>query len=239
MCTVSFVPNNEEYIFTFSRDENMNRTTPVFDAVKKLEHKNMYYAKDVKAGGSWFVVDDKGNLAMLFNGAFVKHAKAMHYSKSRGVILLELFANSDCLLAFMQYNFVKVEPFSVILFQKNKLYRLVWDGAATTTIELSKNVTHIFSSATLYSTTIAESRSNWLKDYMEKNTPINKDVIFNFHTSYNLTDIENGLVINRNNITCTLSISQAVISSHQTIVKHFDVVSGSVIENKIQLYSEV
>ena len=38
-------------------------------------NKEIYFAKDSKAGGSWFAADNCGNIAMLFNGAFVKHEK--------------------------------------------------------------------------------------------------------------------------------------------------------------------
>ena len=239
MCTVSFVPTNTECIFTFNRDEHIGRTTPIFDAQKNVGFKNIYYAKDVKAGGTWFVVDDEGSIAMLFNGEFIKHDKANSYTKSRGIILLELFACIDCLIAFEQYNFLGVEPFSIILFQKNILYRLVWNGISKSIIILPTNQHHIFSSATLYGHTVAQNRKQWLLNYLAKNKNIDKDVLINLHKNTNIDDKENGLIINRNNITCTLSISQAVITKQQILVRHFNLISDDVIENKIQLYSEV
>jgi Transport and Golgi organisation 2 len=239
MCTVSFVATKTEYIFTFNRDENIGRTTPIFNAQKNVGFKNMHYAKDVKAGGTWFVVDDAGSIAMLFNGAFVKHDKALNYTKSRGIILLELFACIDCLVAFEQYDLLGVEPFSIILFQKNILYRLVWNGTSKSIIILPTNQPHIFSSATLYGHTVAQNRKQWLLNYLEKNKVIDKDVVLNFHKNTYIDDKENGLIINRNNITCTLSISQAVITRQQILVRHFNLITNKVIESKIHIHSEV
>jgi hypothetical protein len=234
MCTVTVVPGNNELIFTFNRDEHIGRTTAYFNQVKNVGHKNIYYTKDSKAGGSWFAVDDKGSVAMLFNGAFTPHTKKESYIKSRGLILLDLIADKQALFFFEQYNFEGVEPFSIILYQHKSLFRLVWDGTAKTIISLEKGKPHIFSSVTLYSDEVQQKRKQWLDVFLSHKVDVSASDLFNFHQHTQSNDTENGLLINRNNITCTMSISQAVINQHSFItLKHYNIFTKEIFEHSI------
>ncbi len=234
MCTISIVPCGKNIIFTFNRDEHPNRKTPEYLSQKKLAHKNIYYAKDVKASGSWFAVDDKGNIAMLFNGAFVKHIKAEKYTKSRGIVLLEIFSSINCLRHFNQYDFTNIEPFSIILYERKDLYRLVWDGNKSEVINLDKSENHIFSSCTIYTKEIQNARKNWLQFFIENNKTTEEN-IFNFHTTYKKRDDENGLIMKRDDTLQTLSVSQAVINNNQVKVQHMDMVENKKYFNHIEL----
>ena len=109
MCTVSFVPVKNGFVFTFNRDEKPERHTTHFITQQKLAHKEIYFAKDSKAGGTWFVTDSLGNVAMLFNGAYKKHEKQAAYTKSRGIILLELAAAQNMLQYFKEENLKDIE----------------------------------------------------------------------------------------------------------------------------------
>jgi hypothetical protein len=235
MCTVSFVPTKGGHVFTFSRDEMPLRKTPYFEASKNLGFKNVYYPQDVKSGGSWFVVDDWGNVAMLFNGGFSKHEKQSYYKKSRGIILLELVSEKDMLSYFTSSSFDGIEPFSIILFENESLYRLVWDGEKKHTITLDKNTNHIFSSATLYTDEIKEKRKDWLYTYLKGVEHINEEAIFNFHATYNSSDTQNGLIINREKSCSTLSISQVYLSQQQCCVKHVDLLAKKVYQKNVFL----
>lgn len=234
MCTVTVVPGKNEMIFTFNRDEHIGRSTSTFDQVKNVGHKNIYFTKDSKAGGSWFAVDDKGAIAMLFNGAFTPHEKKDAYMKSRGLILLDLIEEKEALLFFEQYNLIGVEPFSIILYQHKSLFRLVWDGTAKTIISLEKEKPHIFSSATLYSDEVQQKRKQWLNSFISHKVELNAIDMFNFHQHTKNEDAENGLLINRNNVTCTMSISQAIINQQSSIaLKHYNVFTKEIIEHSI------
>lgn len=225
MCTVSVVPAKGTYIFTFNRDENPERHTPHFIRRKKLAHKEIYFAQDSKAGGSWFIADSLGNVIMLFNGAFKKHVKEGAYKKSRGVILIEIAVAGDMLLRFKNMLLDGVEPFSVILFEHKNLYRLTWDGRDKHEALLLNETSYIFSSATLYSSDVQQQRRQWLKDYL-KNTAVDSKTIFDFHAGYNKEDKENGLIIERPEGCSTLSISQAVVSYTGMQLKHVDLKTG-------------
>jgi hypothetical protein len=40
-----------------------------------------YLSKDPKAGGTWYVVDEKGTVLVLLNGANEKHVAGLNYRK--------------------------------------------------------------------------------------------------------------------------------------------------------------
>jgi uncharacterized protein with NRDE domain len=237
MCTISIVPCGKNLTFTFNRDEHPIRKTPEYLTTLKLKHKTIYFAKDVKANGSWFVVDDKGNIAMLFNGAFNKHIKEEQYKKSRGLILLEIFSSKNCLQHFNEYDFTSIEPFSIILYENKNLSRLVWDGNKKELFKLDKLENHIFSSCTIYTKDIQQARKDWLQAFLELNNT-NAENIFSFHSTYKNKDKENGLVVKRNDILQTLSISQAIIEEGCVYLKHKDLLENKIFTEKISLSND-
>jgi hypothetical protein len=235
MCTVSIVPVKDGMVFTFNRDEMPQRATPNFNAVKELQHKFIYYPKDIKADGTWFVVDNLGNAAMLFNGAFLPHSKQEKYEKSRGLVLLAIFSSINMQSFFSEYNLKNVEPFSIILYENKNLQRLVWDGEFKHQIKLSKTVAHIFSSATLYAHSIQKLREEWLQNYLEQQKEITDKSILNFHTTFNKSDKENGLLIDRKESCKTLTVSQVCITVTTSFIKHLDLLSAQIYQQKIEL----
>lgn len=235
MCTVSFVPAKDGYVFTFNRDEKPDRYTPNFISQEQLQHKTVYFAKDSKAGGTWFAADSLGNVVMLFNGAFTKHEKLPVYVKSRGIILREMIAAQDAQQYFENRCLQGIEPFSVILFENKGLFRLTWDGVEKHAIKLLKEAAYIFSSSTLYSDTIQEMRRKWFASYLQMQPQVNSRSVMEFHSEYKREDRENGLIIEREAGCCTLSISQAVIQDNKLLMKHHDVRTGKIHQQQIAL----
>lgn len=233
MCTVSVVPAKGAYIFTFSRDEAPDRYTPLFAEQQQLPHKKIFFAKDSRAGGSWFTADDRGNIAMLFNGAFCRHEHNDSCTKSRGIILMELFAATGMKMHFEKAAFTGTAPFSVILFEQGILYRLTWDGLQKHVTALLRETGYIFSSATLYNENIQAARRQWLAHYLKTQQHIDGGALLHFHTTYNDGDKENGLVIKRPGSCSTLSISQAVVKPGVTVLKHIDLIGGQIFEQQI------
>jgi hypothetical protein len=230
MCTVSIVPFKEKLFFTFNRDEDPARQTPEYITKEKIGDKEISFAKDIKGGGSWFAADNKGNMTMLFNGAYVKHEKKLDYRKSRGLILLEMVRQQNMLVYFETIDFENIEPFSIILYENKLLFRLVWDGNKKQVTSLSVNQHHIFSSATIYTNGIQECRKNWLSHYLNEN---NEPNMFDFHSNYKKNDTENGLILKRNDQLQTLSVSQAQVSNVEVSIQHFDVLQQYFYNDKL------
>ena len=235
MCTVSMVPVKAGYVFTFNRDEQPLRQTPHYKVHEDLGYKNIYFAMDSKAGGTWFGADNRGNIAMLFNGAFDKHQKQETYTKSRGIILLELLRSPAMFEDFQHKSLYHTEPFSVILLEDKKLYRLSWDGITKHIQLLDSNTPHIFSSATLYENEIQQQRKTWLDNFLNKQLQVTDETVYHFHASHNITDRENGLCIAREGSCSTLSISQAIWQEDHIRIRHKDLVTGQLYQQDILL----
>jgi uncharacterized protein with NRDE domain len=233
MCTVSIVPGSGQHIFTFNRDEKLQRHTKDFINHQLFPHKHIYFAQDAAAGGTWFGADDKGNVIMLFNGAFNRHVKVNAYRKSRGIILLEILASVNMLLYFKVLVLDDIEPFSVILFENKKCYRLTWDGAQKHVQPIPDKTAHIFSSATLYDDAVQQKRQQWLQAYLLEHKNFDAGAMYNFHSTCNISDVLNGLIINRPGSCSTLSISQAVVSEGGTVLKHTDLQTGKTYSQSI------
>ena len=233
MCTISIVPAKDKLIFTFSRDEQTGRKTPEYLMQVDLGFKKIYYARDTRAGGTWFSADDKGNVALLFNGGFTKHEKTGVYARSRGLVLLELISAVSMLDNFNAMALDNIEPFSLILFSAGELFRAVWNGHSKQILPLNPGQHHIFSSATLYTDEVQLQRKAWLEDFLAGLPHITDQDMYAFHNAYNPSDKENGLVIDRNGSLRTLSISQAIVNEKETFIKHWDVIEQLYYEDKI------
>lgn len=236
MCTISFVPVKNKFIFTFNRDELTMRQTPEYLSCLDIGFKQIYYAKDIKVGGTWFAADDRGNIALLFNGAINKHIKQPAYEKSRGLVLLELISSYLLMDYFININLDNIEPFSIILFEEKKLFRLLWDGREKQVFPLDPKRHYIFSSATLYNFEVQLLRESWLNSYLNELLEMDEENLHEFHSSYKIEDKENGLLIERKNSTRTLSISQAIIHENEIMLKHWDIITDRYYQQMIMCH---
>ncbi len=118
-----------------------------------------------------------------------------------------------------------IEPFTLVLFQNQKLYQLRWDGTQKETTSLDITQNYVWSSSTLYPKEVRETRSQWFYSFLETKPDITPDEMLNFHRYTEEKNQENGLVINRNNEMKTLSITQSVIEKNKVTILHCDLLS--------------
>ncbi len=221
MCTVSFVSVKGKKIITSNRDENLQRETASAPAFVQLETAKIIFPKDAKAGGTWFTASDKAVVAVLLNGAFVKHIPEPPYRKSRGLMLLDIIGSEDPLLFFNEVNLAGIEPFTVILYQPGYLYELRWDGNRAHSTSLNSSGNYIWSSATLYTDEIIRHRKKLFDEFIDRSKDPAADLIFQFHNNNNEDD-ENGFIINRKTGMKTFSITQAIVDQEQISFLHTD-----------------
>ena len=105
MCTVSFISLNNKFVITSNRDENILRPVAFAPQEEIINGCKIIYPKDPKAGGTWFAINQSGAVAVLLNGAFEKHIPLNNYSKSRGLILLEVISKITPLLYFEKLDY--------------------------------------------------------------------------------------------------------------------------------------
>lgn len=225
MCTVSFVCSNDKVIITSNRDEKIIRPGAVPPKNYTVNGKNIIYPKDSKAGGTWYVVDEKGTVLVLLNGADKKHQVQLPYRKSRGLIVIEMIGSASPKDFWNEINLENIEPFTLVLFQDKQLFQLRWNGIEKSTVDLEIDKNYIWSSSTLYSKEIREQRSSWFYTFLDSNPEINESKMLHFHRYTEAENNQDGLVINRNGEMKTLSITQSVIEKNKVIIHHLDLIT--------------
>ncbi|MDD2674985.1 MAG: NRDE family protein [Flavobacterium sp.] len=225
MCTVSFVATNDKIIITSNRDEKIVRPSAIPPRSYTVNGKNLIFPKDPKAGGTWFVANADGVILVLLNGADEKHEVQLPYRKSRGLIVLDMISSLSPKDFWNAIDLDNIEPFTLVLFQNNALFQLRWNGREKRTTPLDIHQNHIWSSSTLYSSSIREKRADWFHTFMDGNSEISESKMHDFHRYTEEENDENGLVINRNDEMKTLSITQAVIEKNKVAILHYDLIA--------------
>jgi hypothetical protein len=205
MCTVSFVPLKNSYCITSNRDESIKREKAIPPSKYLINNKEVFFPKDLKAGGTWFAHTNE-NCIVLLNGAEEKHIVKESYRKSRGLIVLDLISSVKPIKEWESIDLKNIEPFTIILFSEKKLYQLQWNENEKSTIQLDAS----------------QKRAIWFKDFIKLENNIDSQKLLNFHQ---FTESENknfGLQINRNNILKTISITQCNISKNDITFNYID-----------------
>lgn len=224
MCTVSFIYHNETVIITSNRDEKVIRPSAIPPRSYTCKGKNLVYPKDQKAGGTWFVADANGTVLVLLNGGFIKHNVRSSYRRSRGLIALDIICSDSPKDFWDVIDLEDIEPFTLVLYQNNKLYELIWDGLTKIGTQLEEKKNHIWSSVTLYPDEVRKKRSRWFFDFLKEKTEISASDLLDFHRNTEGDDAENGLIINREDSLKTLSITQIIIGQNKRVIEYHDLV---------------
>jgi uncharacterized protein with NRDE domain len=235
MCTVTYIPINEKYFITSNRDEKNVRGTALHPAVYEINGKKLIYPKDANAGGTWIALHENGNAAVLLNGAFEKHIPRPPYRSSRGIILLEIISNERPARHFHQMDLSNMEPFTLILSEQENLYEYRWDGRIKYGRQLKKHRPYIWSSATLYDKDTVSKREQWFADFLNNNPNPTQQDILSFHRFSGNEDHANNLVMKRENIYSTVSITSIFLTAERASMKYLDLKHQTMNERKIEL----
>lgn len=226
MCTVSFYRSDSKVVITSNRDEHIDRPLAIPPKKYKYKDARLYFPKDAKAGGSWFIVKSDASVFVLLNGAEKKHLPKPPYRMSRGIILLELAVANQLNETWKFIHLENIEPFTIIAYFNNSLVQLRWNGKEKEYKLLDVNLAYIWSSSTLYQPEIIKKRELWFVDFLKlKNYHVNEDELINFHTNTENNDEENGLIINRNHKMLTKNITQVVLKNNHLQLTHYDLIT--------------
>lgn len=236
MCTVTFVSTKNKIIITSNRDEKLLRQNAIAPKDYLINGKKITFPKDPKAGGTWFAVSEEGTISVLLNGANEKHQFREKYRKSRGLIVLDIISAENPLLEWEMIDLEAIEPFTLVLFYQNKLYQAQWDETNKTLVALNANENYIWSSSTLYSQTIRNQRAKWFADFIENNDSLNEELLIHFHRYTQEDNKEFGLVVNRNDLLKTMSITQTVIEKNNVSLSHLDLQNEEVFSNNFTAF---
>lgn len=222
MCTVTYIPfQDDDFILTSNRDESPLRKTiqPKKYIIDEIE---VTYPKDEKAGGTWIGQSSKKRVVCLLNGGFKNHPKKAIYKMSRGVIVKKILSVEDALTFINQFDFNKIEPFTLILITWEKkliAYELVWDGTEKHFKKL-ENSPYIWSSSTLYNKEQKELRKQWFLDWLKEDKELNKENIKKFHLNDSLGTPDFSIKMKRDLVE-TVSITSVVKERNQVKMDYF------------------
>ncbi len=231
MCTVSFIPKGNAYVFTSNRDEHISRPSAFFPKEEIVNNKRIVFPKDPKAGGTWFAISESGAVVILLNGAFEKHVPKDNYAKSRGLVVLDIVSHNNPQDYLKEIDLIKIEPFTVLVFEKGELMELRWDGKNKHLKTLKSDQAYIWSSATLYDKEIIKKREELFFNFMNK-ADVDAKSIIDFHSN-NHQDSQNGFIIDRQTGLKTFSVTQVVLEKGRVALKHIDLLKQET--NKLEM----
>ena len=228
MCTVSFIPVGDRYFITSNRDEKIIRKPALAPQLYSINGTEMLFPKDAGAGGSWIGMNRNGDAAVLLNGAFHKHTSAHSYHRSRGLVFTEILSSQTPVKYFDELDLSGIEPFTIIILEKQFLFECRWNGMNKFYRQLSVTEAYIWSSVTLYDSAIIKKREAWFAEWMRSNPYPPQDTIMDFHLFTGDGDQRNDLVMNRNNAMLTVSVTGMSLTKK----------NGTMIYNDLQTLSE-
>lgn len=182
MCLVSYVPTSKGFIISSNRDEAPKRQAEALVTENNTIDK-FIFPQDTK-GGSWFFASKQGKIAVVLNGALIKHKHQPPYKISRGLMLKAFFNYPKTSDFIANYDFIGIEPFTALLYN-GSLNVFYWDGSNKHIETLDLNKPHVFSSCTLYSPETQEKRAALFYDLLEGNT-WDLELIQSIHRTGNL-----------------------------------------------------
>ena len=235
MCTVTFIPANDKFFITSNRDEKLSRKIAVAPGMFEYNAQKLYFPKDTDAGGTWIVMKENGDAAVLLNGAFICHKAQPPYRLSRGIILLDIFSAERPSVAFAKIDLSGIEPFTIVLFENNCLYEFRWDGAEKYCKQLNACRSYIWSSATLYDGFAVKKREQWFASFLNTHTTLTQQDILNFHHFSGDGDKQNDLLMVRGEMYTTVSITSILLTKDRGSIKYMDIKNNSSSEIKIEL----
>lgn len=240
MCTVVFIPNKTGSFFASLRDENPNKPNALRPAIRQKGKIKALAPTDASAGGTWAGLNDLGSVIILLNGGFENHQKVNNYQKSRGLIVSELLTSEIPVIDWQLMDLTSIEPFTLIVWSEELLFRLVWDGKEKYRIRLDATKSHLFSSATLYNTEAQLQRIDWFNNWMTMEPPISKLTLLRFFKS--IDDTQNGFIINRNDEMATLSYTFIELPHNDNghaYMNYYDLTDYTYHTEKIVLSSDI
>ena len=183
------------------------------------------YPKDKEGGGTWFALHENGNAMVFLNGGKVNHIPSPPYRRSRGLVLLDLLDSESPLANFLAINLNEIEPFTAVIWEDKKLFEFSWDNYRKCHLQLNAAIPHIWSSVTLYDENIRNKRRQWFNNWFDKNPFPSIDDILNFHQFSGEGDSRNDILMNRDGLVSTVSITALEFTEDNGFLTYFDIKS--------------
>jgi hypothetical protein len=233
MCTVTFIPAGDKIYLTSNRDEKSWRSAALPPSIYSFGSGKILFPKDGDAGGTWIAAHESGNAIIFLNGGRVRHTPAPPYRKSRGLILLDLVEGRTPYNSFLAINLNNIEPFTAIILDDGHLFECRWDGSQKMHQEVSHTKPHIWSSVTLYDEEVISRRKNWFANWLKKHPNPTQEDILHFHQFTGDGDQHNDLMMNRDGVVFTVSVTSMAITEQQVTMQYVDVQQKKTLQEEL------
>jgi len=231
MCTVTYFPTENGSIITASRDEAPSRNADGLVPYSSNSNQSFLIAKEPLHGGTNLAIGSECT-SILLNGAFTAHKRKLTYQKSRGILLLETL-DLPALDALFETDVEGVEPFTLLRFGK-RIEEVRWDGLKIHHTVRHENEPFIVASAKLYTPEVLEKRQLWFEKILSE-TSVKSGNLMKFHLQGGDGDKRNDMVMNRDNLVRTVSVTQINQWPDQKSIEHRDLVNRRKFEFKLSL----
>lgn len=238
MCTVTFIPVQDKYFITSNRDEKNSRRVAIPPTIYQFESGKILFPKDGEMGGSWIASHENGNAAVLLNGAFEKHIPQPPYRLSRGKIFLHIIASENPVTRFDRLDLERIEPFTLIVFEKGDLYECRWNGSKKYLKQLKSYRPYIWSSVTLYEERIVKKRESWFASFLEESPNPSQQDILHFHQFTGDGNKDHNLQMERGALYSTVSITSISLTTDRADMKYLDLKQQKLYETDIELATD-
>ncbi len=219
MCTLTYVPNGEGGIITANRDETPLRNAKSLSQYYSQKGEQFRIAREPIHGGTNLAIGNEFT-TILLNGAFHSHERRINYSRSRGLIVLDSL-ESESLKHLEEEELKGVEPFTLVRFG-NVIEILRWDENKVHYHIHDNEEPFLVASAQLYSDEVRMKRELWFSDLLRSGASSPLD-LWEFHHQGGDGDIQNDLVMNRNGMVCTVSITQIHRQRNSQYIRHHNI----------------
>ncbi len=234
MCTVTYLPKGgHQFILTSNRDEAPQRNSRELASEVHSGH-SLLFPRDASAGGTWIAASAEGRVVCMLNGAFEPHHRQPPYRRSRGLMALDYF-HFPAVEAFLrQYTFAGMEAFTMLIFEAGRVLDVRWDHTQLYQQELDPSQPHIWSSAPLYPAPVRRKRELWFRQWLQQQD-YSRQAILNWHYTAGDGDVWNDVVMNRDGLVRTLSISSIERGREQLKFEYRDLLSGDTEQQQLDL----
>jgi hypothetical protein len=221
MCTVSFIPFQDQIFITSNRDENPGRQSPGLQTLHSPEAEDIHLPLDETSQGSWIALSGSGRALCLLNGAYEPFTPQPPYRQSRGKVVVDAAAASSFAGFTEAYNFNGIAPFTLLAYENDSLTEIIWDGQSKNISGLSTTQPMIWSSVTLYPADVRKWRRSFFEEWIHAHKQLNRDVIIDFH-QIRRGDGQNDFIMNRDEIVKTLSVTSIALKKDTGSIVHLD-----------------
>jgi uncharacterized protein with NRDE domain len=236
MCTLSFIPKPDGgFHITHNRDEVIYRNSESLPTKLNINNLELISPIDPESGGTWITMANNGTIACLLNGGFEKHTRDLPYRHSRGIIIFDFFNYNGLHDFLVNYDLSNIEPFTLIIYNNDELFEIVWDGEQKHMRKLDKHEPHFYSSSTLYNAEMKLERKTWFRDWLsQKETPSLKEIL-EFHHCAGKENEEYGLLMKRSELLQTISISSIERKPKELSLVYENLLSHEITEHKLKI----